>query len=457
MQSRQPADLLIEARWVLPVAPRCEALPQHAVAVADGRILALGPTALMRERFAPRERVVRGEHALLPGFVNAHTEAALVLLRGQLPEAQPALPLGVADAAREPPSDWMSAELVRDGTRLALAQMLRAGITCVASDGAFPEETARVLSAARMRASIGLPIAHGAGAGAAEVGAQLASAERLWDEYRASPWLNLHFAPGDSVALTEAALARVRTVADELDARIAMPVHASRAEIELSVARAGVRPLERLAALGLLRPGFLALHMNQLDGEDLELAARTGISVVTCPQAGLYQGHGASPLRELLERGVPVGLGSGSPAHAGALDLLAEARTAALVAGSAGAPALDAEAVLRLATLGGAMALGLAAVAGSIEPGKAADLITIDVGALSSQGGTQPAEAVLYGATREHVSDVWLSGNAAVSQGRLLAFDEQELSALRRSWSERLNAPWSASYAPAQARLGDWQ
>jgi 5-methylthioadenosine/S-adenosylhomocysteine deaminase len=306
-----------------------------------------------------------------------------------------------------------------------------------------------------MRASIGLPIAPGADA--AEVGAQLASAERLWDEYRASPWLNLHFAPGDSVALTEAALARVRTVADELDARIAMPVQVSRAEIELSVARAGVRPLERLAALGLLRPGFLALHMNHLSGEDLELAARTGIAVVICPQAGLYQGHGASPLRELLGRGVPLGLGSGSPAHAGALDLLAEARTAALVAGTAGEPALDAEAVLRLATLGGAMALGLAAVVGSIEPGKAADLITVDLGALSSQGGAQPLEAVLYGATREHVSDVWLSGNAAVSQGRLLAFDEQELIALRRSWSERLSAPWSASYSPAQARLGDWQ
>src|SRR5919108_1834912 len=152
MSTRERAELLIEARWLLPVAPANIALADHALAVSAGRILALGPAAELRERFEAREQVVRAHHALLPGLVNAHTQAYHTLLRG--------LPV------RGPRSSWLratltpveerclSADFVRDGTRLALAEMLRAGITCFADLSLHPEEAARVVAAAHMRAAI---------------------------------------------------------------------------------------------------------------------------------------------------------------------------------------------------------------------------------------------------------------------------------------------------------------
>ncbi len=189
--------------------------------------------------------------------------------------------------------------------------------------------------------------------------------------------------------------------------------------------------MQRLQSLGLLRPGFTAVHATQIDATDLDALSRTGVCVVSCPQASLRMGHGMSPVALLESHGVPVGLGTDSAACAGALDILAEARVAALF----GASAVSA---LRMATLGSAMALGMGSLVGSIEAGKAADFVCFDLGSLAFQPQVRAADAVLYSATRANVCDVWTSGRRAVSEGRLLAFDEQEISALARQWAERL-------------------
>lgn len=437
MQTKEPADLLIEARWVLPIAPAPAALANHAVAIERGRIAALGPAAELAARFDARERVALREHALLPGFVNAHTRIGRVLLRGR-----PRTASTVADAcpAAARAQDWTGAELVRDGAQLGIAEMLRAGITAFGTRDPYPEEVARVAAAARVRAAIGLPVVERATEWAQDVTGHLAKAEQLWDEYKADPWVSLHFAPDAAHALSDAALARVRTVADELDARIAMPVHETRQEIESHAARHGARPLRRLAALGVLSPGFTGLYLNQLDEPELELAARVGLAVAACPQSSLRRGLGFCPLTALAARGITVGLGTGSPAATFALDVLAEARAAALAAGgeSGASDALGAQRALELATLGGAAALGLRAFVGSIEPHKAADLIAVDLGSSACRPVGDPAEAVVFAAGRERVSDVWINGTRRVAQGRLLAFDESELVGIVARWEERL-------------------
>ncbi len=434
MPSQQPVDLLIEARWVLPIAPNSAALRDHAVVVDGGRIAALGPSLELATRFAPRERVVRAAHVLLPGLVNAYTRAGRALLRGR-PSLR-AQPLAAG-------AEWASADLVRDSAQLAVAEMLRAGITSFGSRDLYPDAVARVAGAARIRASVGLPVDEHPNAWAEDLTGHLAKAERLWDEYRSDPWISLHFAVDAAHGSSDATLAHLRTVADELDARIMMPLHETASEVRDSLARHGVRSVERLHSLGLLRPGFTALYASRLDDSELERLARTGIAAVACPQAGLRRGLGGCRVTELAERGVAVGLGSGSPTAAFALDVLAEAHTAALLAGSAadGRDALPAERALELATLGGAAALGLKPITGSIEPGKAADLIAIDMSSIACQPDCTPAEAVVFGATRERVSDVWINGVARVSQGRLLAFDERELLELARRWDERLSGP----------------
>lgn len=426
----QSADLLIEARWVLPVAPDAAALAHHAVVIGAGRILAIGPAADLATRYTARERITRPGHALLPGFVNAHTRTGRTLLRGR-----------PARLSRQSDESWTSAELVRDGTQLAVAEMLLGGITSFATRDLYPEEVARVAAAARVRASIGLPVADGPTAWAESLTGHLAKAERLWDEYPSDPWVRFHFAPDAAHLLSDAALARVRTVADELDARVTLPVHETEREIRDGVARHALSPIRRLEALGLLRPGFVALHLSRLEQAELELLARTGISAVACPQATLRRGLALCRLTELLERGIDVALGTGSPTAAFALDMLAEARAASLIASSLQGvrDALGAERALALATLGGAAALGLKSLVGSIEPGKAADLIAIDLTSIACRPGGSPAEAVLFAASRDRVSDVWINGTPRVAQGRLLAFDEQELLGIARRWEERLS------------------
>jgi 5-methylthioadenosine/S-adenosylhomocysteine deaminase len=426
MPAKETADLLIEPRWLLPMLPVNTALTGHAIVVSDGRIAAVGPAEQMAARFAARERIVRADHALLPGFVNAHTRAADALFRG--------FPRAAAVSATQ---RFAGPDLVKDATQIAVAEMLRAGITCFADSDLFPEETARAAAAAHVRAAIGLPVSDEPNEWAQSSVAHLAKAEQLWDVYRSDPLVSLYFALPTPAAISDTTLSRVRRVADELDARIAMPVHESAALVHDSLAWDGRRPLQRLQALGLLRPGFSALHLTQLDDSDEQIVARTGVCVVACPQADLRESGSSCPVARLDASGVPVGLGTDSPIGGGALDILAEARTVALQ-GAKGTPGLSAAMALRMATFGGAAALGMSSVIGSIESGKAADLVCLDLGGLEFQLPTQPAEAIVFAATRGQVSDVWTSGRAAVSSGRLLAFDDHEMRALGRRWTERI-------------------
>jgi 5-methylthioadenosine/S-adenosylhomocysteine deaminase len=314
--------------------------------------------------------------------------------------------------------------------------MLRAGITSFADMYSFPEEAARAASAARMRAAIGLPVADAPSAWADSTTAYFERAEQLWDEYKADPWVCLYFAPHDAAEVSDQTLIRVRRVADELDARVAMESP----------------PLQRLHGLGLLRPGFTAIDVCGLNGaahmggrndaaclnnDDSSLIATTGICVIACVQSDLRLGGGAAPVSQLalsnMERQhVTIGLGTGDPASVGALDILNEARMTALLDNG-----LTAEDSLRIATLGGATALGLGSLTGSIEPGKYADLVCFDLNRLACQPTSRVPDSILFGATREQASDVWTSGRAAVSGGRLLAFDEQELSTFAQKWAQR--------------------
>jgi 5-methylthioadenosine/S-adenosylhomocysteine deaminase len=447
----EPVDLLIEARWVLPIAPVNTVLADHAVAITNGRIVTLGPIAELNARFAARNRVVRSGHALLPGFVNAHTCAAMTLLR-ELPVLGPR-GRWLRSTVRPAEERCMSADFVRHGTQLAIAEMLRAGITSFADMYWFPEETARAASAARMRAAIGLPVADVPNRWADSATGHLARAERLWDEYQTDPWVSLYFASHDVNGLSDQTLVRIRRVADELDARVAMVLHESAAEVGESVRRHGRRPLQRLQELGLLRPGFTAVHMGELGDEDVSLVATTAMCVVACTQSDLRLDGAACPLQWLDIQHVACGLGTADPVSAAALDVLAEARAAALIArrlAPAGPPAqglgrcgeLAAADLLRIATLGGANALGLGTLTGSIEPGKAADLVCWDLGTAATpfvpQSAARVPDCLVFGSSRQQATDVWTSGRAALSNGELLAFDDRELQTLVQHWAGRV-------------------
>jgi 5-methylthioadenosine/S-adenosylhomocysteine deaminase len=436
MASADTAEFLIEPRWLLPIAPANTVLEGHAIAVRGGRIVAVGAAPELRQRYATRTRIVRERHALLPGLVNTHTCASHTLLRG-LPVRGPRLRWLIETLA---PLEQraLSADLVRDGTRLGIAEMLRAGITCYADQSPLPQEAARVAAAAQLRALIGLPISDAPTVWAEDATAHLARAEALWDEYRSDARIGLYFAPQPARGASDATLARLRRVADELDARIVMhleelpeggaPEPHRPGVADGAVPRHARGALAHLQSLGLLRPGFSAIGALSCNEDDAPLLARHGAALIACPQAELRLHRGLP----LLPGSRPGALATDTPAAAGALDMLAEVRSAALLFG------MSAPEALRLATLGGASVLGLAAEIGSIEPGKSADLTCLDLDVPGCQPLTDVAAAIVFGATRAQVTDVWTAGRAALSTGRLLAFNEAELAALAAEWTRRL-------------------
>ena len=433
----QNIDLLIDARWIAPVEPDC-LLEGHSVAVDDGRIVALLPTCETRDRFSARERVELANHLLIPGLVNLHTHAAMSLMRGLADD----LPL----------MDWLekhiwpaeaacvSAEFVATGTRLACAEMLAGGITCFNDMYFFPEAAAQAAAECGMRAVQGItafefPTAYGS-----DADDYLAKGLAARDRWRDHPLVRFCLAPHAPYTVADRTFERIATLAAQLQLPIHCHVHETQAEIQDSLTRFACRPLARLASLGLLGPGFIAVHAVHLESDEIALLARHGCSVAHCPTSNLKLASGIAPLPALLAAGVNVGLGTDGAASNNRLDLFAEMRLAALLAkGCSGdASAVPARQALAMATLNGARALGLEAEIGSINAGKWADLCAVDLSSLNARPCFDPLSHLVYVAGREDVSHVWVAGTCCVSGKRLLSAPAGELENSVRLWQNRL-------------------
>jgi 5-methylthioadenosine/S-adenosylhomocysteine deaminase len=436
----EPIDTLVRARWVIPIEPDGRVLHDHAVAIRDGRVVAVAPAEEAGRRFDARESVDRPHHVLLPGLVNSHTHAALVLRRGRADNLPLERWLRSASWPRE--RGATDPEFVRDGTELAIAEMLRAGITCFADMQVWPDVVARAAAAAHVRVSVGLVVSEIASNRAASADEYIDRGMHLRDQYRGDPLITTHFAVPAPAAATDATLSRVRRLADELDMPVAMPLHESALEIEHSLRDFGQRPIERLSGLGLVSPQLVAIHMTQAEPRDIDLLAGSGASVVHCPESNLRLAAGVCPVARLLARGVRVSLGTDGATANNDLDLLAEARVAGLLsAGIAATPGdLVAGDLLRMATLEGARSLGLGEVTGSLLPGKWADLCCINLRAARSWPVHDVATAVVFAASSQQVTDTWVAGRRLLADSRLALLDESAALDRAESWRELLDA-----------------
>lgn len=436
----EPVDTLICARWVLPVEPDGSVLADHAVALRAGRIVGVMPTPEARATYAPAELIKRPHHALLPGLVNAHTHAAMTLLRGRA-ENRPLVPW-LQDAIAPIERRWVDPEYVRDGTALAIAEMLRAGITCFADMQLWPEVVARTAADSHMRVSVGLVVEQAASRWASDPNEYIEKGMALRDQYRGDPLVATHFALEPTPVLDDETLVRVRRLADELEIPVALPVHESDWEISESLARHGVRPIERLARLGLVSPILVAVHATQLVASDLDLFTGSGAAVVHCPESNLKLGGGVCPVAELLGRGVRVALGTDGAASNNDLDLLSEMRTAGLLAAgvSARPGVLVASDLLRMATLEGARALGLGESTGSLLPGKWADLCCVDLRAARSWPVHDVEAALVYSCNSSQVTDTWVAGRRVYADGALPYIDEDAVLERADAWRTRIDA-----------------
>jgi 5-methylthioadenosine/S-adenosylhomocysteine deaminase len=437
----EPVDLLIEARWVVPVVPAGAVLEDHAVAVHEGRIVAVLPQAEAAARYTPTERASLPSHVLTPGLVNLHTHAAMALFRGIGDD----LPLKAWLEQRIWPLEaaLVSPEFVHDGARIAALEMLRSGTTCCSDMYFYPDATLRALRGAGMRAAAGIIAIEFATAYASDAEDYLHRGLATRDAWRDDPLATFTMAPHAPYTVSDATLARIAVLAEELDLPVHIHVQETAGEIDESLARFGERPLERLERLGLVTERLIAVHAVHLAPGDIELLARRGASVAHCPASNLKLGSGLAPVAELLAAGVNLGIGTDGAASNDRLDMLAETRLAALLAKgrSHDARALPAHAALQAATLGGARALGLDRRIGSIEPGKEADLAAFDLGALETQPVYAPVAQLVYAAGREHATDVWVAGRRVVKGRQVLTESatggEAATAAALRAWQNR--------------------
>lgn len=435
-----PIDTLVHARWVVPVEPADTVLENHAVAIAGGRIADVLPSAAAEQRYQAREIVHLPDHALIPGLINAHTHAAMSLLRGIADD----LPLmtWLQEHVWPAESRWVGTAFVRDGVRLAAAEMLRGGTTCFNDMYFFPDATAEVASQIGIRASIGMIVIDFPSAWGSGPAEYLAKGEQVRDDFKGDPLLSFAFAPHAPYTVSDQWLATLRTHADELEVPIHMHVHETRGEIADSLDKYGKRPLARLDELGLVSPALAAVHMTQLQDDEIERIARQGASVVHCPQSNLKLASGFCPAARLAAAGVNMALGTDGAASNNDLDMLAEMQTAALLAkGVAGdATAIPAHVALKMATLGGARALGLGDVAGSLTAGKAADMVALDMSAPETQPMYDVISQIVYAASRAQVSDVWVAGQRKLQNRRLADLDITALRENTQAWRERIAA-----------------
>lgn len=431
-------DLLIEARWIIPVEPAGQVLEHHAVAVRDGRILDLLPSDQARQRYRSAQLRTLGDHVLIPGLVNLHAHAAMNLLRGYADD----LPLMRWLTERIWPAEQkhVSHDFVRDGTLLACAEMLRGGVTTFSDMYFFPDAAAEAALQAGMRAALGVVVLEFPSAWASDADQYLSKGLAVRDRFKHEPLLHFTLAPHAPYTVSDATFERIRTLAEQLSLPIHMHVHETRDEIERSLSEHGVRPLERLHRLGLVGPELIAVHAVHLDEGDIALLARQGASVAHCPTSNMKLASGASPVTALLAAGVNAGLGSDGVASNNRLDLFQEMRHAGLMAklASGDAAALPAEQLLHMATLGGARALGIEHETGSIRPGKSADLCAISLDEAETRPCYSPLSHLVYAAGREHVTDVWVAGIARVAQGNLLHLHNNELKARARLWQNQV-------------------
>jgi 5-methylthioadenosine/S-adenosylhomocysteine deaminase len=436
----EPVDTLICARWVLPIEPDGQVLNDHAIAIRDGRIIAVLPAVEARLRFEPAEMFNRPRHALLPGFVNAHTHAAMSLLRGRAEN----LLFGpwLRDTVLPLERRWIDPEYVRDGTELAIAEMLRAGITCFGDMHLWPDVVARSVAEMHIRASVGLLVTDSASSWAQSADEYIDKGMRLHDEYHGDPLVGTHFAPHAPYSVCDDTLRRVRRLADELELPVAIHLHETRWEVEQSLRDHGKRPLARLADLGLASPVLVAVHMTQVEPQDLDVLADAGASVIHCPESNLKLGSGVCPIPALLGRGIRVALGTDGPASNNDLDLLSEARSAGLLAcGVSASPgSVTATDLLRMATLEGARCLGLGEITGSLVPGKWADLCCIDLGAPRTWPVHDVPATLVYSASSQQVCDTWVAGRHLLGDKSLRLIDEAALLNRADEWRRRMDA-----------------
>lgn len=431
-------DLIIEARWLATVVSNAPLLERHSVIVQGDTIIDLLPTTLARKQYSTVNMVTLDEHILLPGFVNSHTHAAMSMMRGIADD----LPLmtWLNDHIWPAERAIVGEHYVRDASLLGCAQMLSAGITCFNDMYFYPQATAMAVNQAGIRAQLGLFVSEFATSYASDADDYLQKGFEAHDSWRGNPLITSSIAPHAPYTVSNQTFEKVVIYAEQLGLGIHTHLHETRDEINQGEMQYGVRPIQRLAGLGLLGPNFLAAHCVHLLPREIDMLAEYGCHVAHCANSNLKLASGIAPVAALLKNGVNVSLGTDSVASNNRLDMFSEMRLTALLAKgvSEDATVLPAQQVLEMATINAARSLGLEDKIGSVEIGKQADLVAVKLSDLDIAPCYDPISHLVYTCSREHVTHTWVSGELRYSNGVYANIEPVELKEIIQTWQPKL-------------------
>lgn len=434
----QTVDLIINARWLVPVNASRQVLEDHAVIIKDGRILATLPITEAKQHYTAATIHDMNQHCLIPGLINNHAHSAMSLFRGLADD----LPLmtWLNDHIWPAEGKFVGDSFVEAGASLAVAEMLRGGTTCVNDMYFFPEATARVIDKSGMRASLGMLVIEFPTNWAANVDEYLHKGQQLHDHYRHHPRISTSYAPHAPYTVTNKTFESILINAEEMDLPIHMHVHETAAEVSASVEEFGMRPLERLRDIGLLSPRLIAVHMTQLNDHEMDWCSEAGVHIAHCPESNLKLASGFCPVAELERKGVNMTIGTDGAASNNDLDMFGEMRQAALLAKAVAKDpsAVPVHSALEMATINAARSLAMDELIGSIETGKFADIVAVDMADVESQPVYDVVSQLVYATGRDKVTDVWVAGKQLLKQRQLTTLDENKVLTDARQWADTI-------------------
>ena len=440
---KQSVDLVIQARWLLPIVPRHTLLEYKAVVIHSGKIIDICSFDEAAEQYEFKELIELTEHVLMPGLINLHAHAAMNLMRGiadDLP-LMPWLEQHIWPAEKK----FLSPHFVYDGTLLACAEMLNGGVTSFNDMYFYPVDAAEAALKIGMRANLGLVVLEFATQYANDAESYIDKGTQARDQLKNDSLISFSFAPHAPYTVNDSTFEQINTLSAQLNIGLHIHLHETLNEITQSEQKYGMRPLARLAKLGLLDANTTFAHCVHLNEVEIQLLAENGCSIAHCPTSNLKLGSGIAPIAACAEQGINIGLGTDSAASNNRLDLFAEMRMAALLAkgSSHDATAISAFEALEMATINGAKALNLDEKVGSIEKGKLADLTAVKIGDLHIQPCFDPVSHLVYVAGREQVSHVWVNGHLTYykpnnSDGVYSHVEPQELADIITKWQDKL-------------------
>ncbi len=413
-------------------------IEQGAIAVKDGKIAAVGKDSTIHAHYRAA-RIINGKgRVAFPGLINTHTHAAMVFFRGLADD----LPLDVWLQEHIWPAEarWLSPEFVSDAVELACIEMLRAGITTYADMYFFGEAVAQATRRTGLRAVVGSGVVDFPSATGNNADDYLANAERFIMNWKGDDLIVPSIAAHSAYACCPETLKKTKALADRHD--VMLQTHLSETEWEVNeiLARHGRRPVAHLDCLGLLDERLIAAHCVWVGPEEIAMLAGSGTNVSHCIESNLKLASGIAPVVQMLREGVNVTFGTDGAASNNDLSILSEMSTAAKLhkAIAKDPSALTAKQAMAMATRLGAGALGLGSLCGSLEQGKAADIVLADLGRPHLTPMYDIYSHIVYSMNGADIDTVLVGGKILLDKRTLTSLDESETLAKAGLWAGKI-------------------